>query len=241
MKGANRYEKFEAAVVERSEIHEAYYNPRKISDSNLSKLKRFLKSKKGGLLSPLTWNKQTRNLVAGHQRLQILDTLHKGKPYKLTVAVVDMEESEEVKANIFMNNPGAQGDWDVDKLHEIHNLFPDLDFTKDFAFEEEELDILGLDFGASMFGEDEEEERAQSAPPAPNDTAAFRAAKKRGRDQARQENANGDGPSHSKSDFTLTFIFPDSDAKRELLKQMGYKESTSRLNSQVLSDLIGAE
>lgn len=236
MKGANRYEKFEAVVVDRSEIQEAYYNPRRISEESLKKLKRFLKSKEGGLLAPLTWNQQTKNIVSGHQRLQILDTLHKGKPYKLTVAKVSMKEEDEVKANVFMNNPGAQGEWDVEKLQEIHDLFPDLDFTKDLAFDEDELDILGLDFGVDDFGDDDEPGEADSA--APSDASVFREAKKAGREQANRENANGDGSAYSKADFTLTFIFPSSESKREALERMGFKDNPARLNSQTLTDLL---
>lgn len=157
MRGANKYEKFKTIVVDREVINEAYYNPRKITAARRKKLKNFLESEKGGLLSPLTWNQRTKNLVGGHQRLKILDALHKGKPYKLTVAVVDMDELDEVRANIFMNNPNAQGEWDVDKLHEIHELFPDLDFTKDLAFEEKDLNILGLDFGDSFFNVTDDE------------------------------------------------------------------------------------
>lgn len=236
MKGANKYEKFEMVVVNRREIEGAYYNPRKISDRAAKKIKSFLKSPEGGLLGPVIWNTRTKRLVGGHQRLNALDALHRGKPYKLTVAAVEMDDVSEVKANVFLNNPSAQGEWDIEKLQALPDLIPDLEFTE-LGFDLEELDILGLSFlgetegeGVVVEGESEvsaEEKRSQY----------YRDTNARSRDRSEVSNRDGDGVSYQRSDFTLTFIFPSSEAKRACVEALGYPGAT-RLNSQVLSDLL---
>jgi hypothetical protein len=70
-----------------------------------------------GLLETLVWNVRSGNLVGGHQRLGLLDGLANGaKDYILTVAQVELTEAEEIEANILLNNPEAQGHYDIAKL-----------------------------------------------------------------------------------------------------------------------------
>lgn len=65
----------------------------------------------------MIWNRRTGNLVGGHQRLRALDSLNEGnKDYTLRVSVVDLSSKEEKSANILLNNPEAQGEWDFEKL-----------------------------------------------------------------------------------------------------------------------------
>lgn len=239
-KGANRYESFEVMTVKRSDIHGADYNPRKISSSAQAKLKRFLKKKDGGgLLMPLTWNQKTGNLVSGHQRLEILDQLHKGKPYELTVAVVDMSEEEEVKANVFMNNPSAQGEWDLDILGQLKDLIPDLDYEVDLGFEPEELDVMGLlPAIEAVDDEPDGDEGPSDSGPTDSQREAFRAAKKRGRENAKSDNENGNGSTYSQGDFTLSLIFPSADDKRNFLKSIGQNPRLVRINSIVIENLV---
>lgn len=108
------YEAFHATVVHRSDIKNAPYNPRVMSDAARKKLRRNLKDR--GLMCPLTWNRRTGNIVSGHQRLRELDALEGSKDYSLTVAEVDLDEKIEQEQNIFMNNPLAMGEWAMDKL-----------------------------------------------------------------------------------------------------------------------------
>ena len=69
----NKYEKFNLRTIKRSEIHGAEYNPRKITESARKKLGQIIK--KHGLVMPaVVWNKQTGNVVGGHQRLDRLDS-----------------------------------------------------------------------------------------------------------------------------------------------------------------------
>jgi len=67
----------------------------------------------------LVWNKRTGRLVSGHQRLGILDELEGGSDYKLQVAAIDVDEREEKRLNVFLNNPEAMGEFDIDGLEDL--------------------------------------------------------------------------------------------------------------------------
>ena len=110
----SRFQTFEPARVHRSAIQNAPYNPRDMSDESRRRLKENIGKK--GLQATLTWNKRTGNLVAGHQRLSVIDSLEGTKDYWLDVAVVDLDDKAEREQNLFMNNPLAHGDWNIDKL-----------------------------------------------------------------------------------------------------------------------------
>lgn len=131
--GPNRLsiEKFETLRIKRSQIQNAPYNPRTISESARRRLKQGLQ--KLGIMSPIVWNKRTGNIVSGHQRLSIMDQLvpkserlEGGKDYLVTVSAVDLNDIEEREANLLFNNAAAQGDFDLDKLTGMLSM-PDLD------------------------------------------------------------------------------------------------------------------
>lgn len=103
------------------------------------KLKEEIKSH--GLVSALTWNKRTGNLVGGHQRLEQLDALEKNADFEIAVCVVDVDEKEEAILNVLLNNPSIQGDWDLDKLASMGEKY-ELDFQKDLKFSELDVDLL---------------------------------------------------------------------------------------------------
>jgi len=113
----SKFEKFVIEEIDRSEIKNAEYNPRKLSDKAKKKLKDNLE--KVGLIQPITWNRLTGNIVSGHQRVALLDSLHKSKKYSLSVAVVEMDDKTEKEQNIFMNNTEAQGEFDLDGLGKL--------------------------------------------------------------------------------------------------------------------------
>jgi len=115
----SKFEKYETIKLKRSEIKGADYNPRKISDDAKKRLKRNIK--KVGLLGGIIVNKNTMNIVSGHQRVGILDELEKGD-YELTVSLVDLTEKEEKEQNMFLNNANAMGEWDYDLIDELWNI-----------------------------------------------------------------------------------------------------------------------
>lgn len=95
---------FEILKMAIDDIVEASYNPRMINSEAFDGLKRSLIQ--FGLYSPLVWNRKTRRLVAGHQRLRALRELG---VEKVPVVVVDLDEKREIALNITDNNPLIQG------------------------------------------------------------------------------------------------------------------------------------
>lgn len=97
------------------EINPAAYNPRvdlKPGDPAYDALHRSVDE--FGLVEPLVWNKQTGNLVGGHQRLKVL--IARGETEVETV-VVDLPPEKEKALNLALNK--IHGDWDEQKLAEL--------------------------------------------------------------------------------------------------------------------------
>ena len=128
--------------IDRNAVNFADYNPRKISKSAKEKLKKSLK--KYGILQPFIVNKRTGNLVGGHQRLEILDEINGKLDYLIPATLIDVDEQEEIKINIVLNNQNAQGEFDPLKLQEININFPDIDFISDLMFDQADIDIMSI-------------------------------------------------------------------------------------------------
>ena len=96
-------------------LNPATYNPRvdlKPGDKEYEKLKRSINE--FGYVEPVIWNRQTGNVVGGHQRLKVLlDLGHT----EVDCVVVDLDIQREKALNIALNK--IQGDWDEDKLAAI--------------------------------------------------------------------------------------------------------------------------
>lgn len=93
----------------------AEYNPRvelKAGDAEYEKLKRSIQE--FGFVEPVIWNKQTGNVVGGHQRLTVLKDLGETE---IDCVVVDLELTKEKALNIALNK--IQGRWDDAKLGEL--------------------------------------------------------------------------------------------------------------------------
>ena len=135
----SKYQKFEIVTVNRQDIKKAEYNPRKISDDAKRKLRKNIE--RVGLLDTIVVNKNTMNIVSGHQRIGVLDALEHRKNYNLQVAMVDLTEKEEVEQNIFFNNPKTQGDFDIDSLASLSKGI-DIEST---GFDFSDMAIFGID------------------------------------------------------------------------------------------------
>lgn len=139
----SKYIKSESVELNRSAIHFAGYNPRKLSNESRKTLKRGIK--KFGLVGGIVVNKRTGlTVVSGHQRLSVMDELQKfpDNDYRIRVDVIDVDEKQEKELNILMNNPNAQGTWDYDSLA---RLVPDIDY-KDAGLTDADLNMIGCDF-----------------------------------------------------------------------------------------------
>jgi len=96
-------------------IKPAAYNPRldlQPGDADYDKLQRSMET--FGCVEPLVWNKQTCNLVGGHQRFKIL--LAKGAT-SVDVSVVDLPLAQEQALNVALNK--ISGDWDENRLADL--------------------------------------------------------------------------------------------------------------------------
>ena len=126
-------------------ISHAKYNPRKNlkpGDVEYEKLKRSIEE--FGYVEPVIWNKQTGNIVGGHQRAKILVQLG---AKEIDCVVVDMDEQREKALNIALNK--VSGDWDIPLLTD---LLQDLDISN-FDLSLTGFDDLEIDL---MFEENEE-------------------------------------------------------------------------------------
>ena len=153
----SKYQAYDTETINRSDIKNAPYNPRIMDEEAKKRLRKNIA--KHGLVSALTWNKRTGNLVGGHQRLEQLDSLERTKDYELTVCVVDVDEREEATLNVQLNNPSMQGEWDMDKLADLTDDF-DLDLQDDLGFTEIDIDLMfeGDDRFSKLFETDEKEQ-----------------------------------------------------------------------------------
>lgn len=100
-----------------TQLRPAGYNPRmslQPGDSAWQRLARSLAE--FGLVQPLVWNRRTGNLVAGHQRLEILKS--RGET-QVDCIVVDLPLDREQALNVALNNRALMSDWQPDKLMEL--------------------------------------------------------------------------------------------------------------------------
>ena len=121
----NKIKQSETLILKRSEITPADYNPRTITEDARKSLKKSIKE--NGIIGGMVYNKQTGNLVSGHQKLSIADEVNKydaGNDYEIKVEVIDVDLKKEKELNIFFNSKAVQGEMDYKKLAQI---FPDID------------------------------------------------------------------------------------------------------------------
>lgn len=203
------HQKFVMEVWKRSQIKEATYNPRIITDQSKKKLKE--KMKAVGLLQPLVVNRQTCTLVSGHQRLASLDALERWKPgsgkdCELDVSVIDVDEATEKELNVFFNNPSAMGEWDLDKLADL-NLADGIDFG-DMGFEQYDVDMLfdGDSRFSQLFVDDEDIKKVEGR------LDEVKAARKQGAEKMKERN---------QAAFYFTVVCKSDEEKADILKMMG--------------------
>jgi len=104
-----------------SQLAPAAYNPRQDlqpGDPAYESLQRSIEE--FGCVEPIVWNRQTGNVVSGHQRLKVLRQLG----YTETpCVVVDLNADREKALNLAMNK--IAGAWDEDRLQELFASFSD--------------------------------------------------------------------------------------------------------------------
>ncbi len=125
----------------------APYNPHKMSDEMLEKLKRSIKE--FGYVEPIIVNQRNMQVVGGNQRLKVLKDLG---VEEAEAVIVDLDDAKEKTLNIALTK--IIGEWDYPKLKD---LFEELDTgTGDIeltGFNMEEIEQLMTDIGFSDVNE----------------------------------------------------------------------------------------
>lgn len=131
----------QSVEVQRSRLHFADYNPRRISPEGKKALKKSIKT--FGVVGGIVVNKRTGyTVVSGHQKIAILDEISKGQDYTIRVELIDVDVATEKALNVALNNPNVGGEWDYDKLAE---LVPDIDWQS-AGLTEADLSVIGVDY-----------------------------------------------------------------------------------------------
>lgn len=102
----------EIVIMNLKELNPASYNPRKelaSGDVEYEQIKNSILTY--GMVEPIVWNRQTGNVVGGHQRLTVLRDLGYEE---VEVSVIDVSEAQEKALNIALNK--IVGEWDDEKL-----------------------------------------------------------------------------------------------------------------------------
>lgn len=206
------FQRFEVKTINRSDVALAEYNPRVITDHAKKELKR--KIKKVGLLEPLIWNKRTGKLVSGHQRITQLDALegYPGKTYELVVSVVDLDDKTEREMNVFLNNPSAQGEFDLDALRVLFDE-GSVDIGE-IGFEDSDIQVLFEDF-------DPIEAMKEAA--APSEATGALEDIKKARDAMRDSLKKKD-----EGDFYFIVVCRDMEEKQKLLVAFSSSDATQQ-------------
>lgn len=126
----------EIRKVNINEIISPDYNPRKIDDETLERLKRSLEE--FGYVEPIIVNKRNMHVVGGNQRVKALKKLG---IKEIEAVIVDLDEKKEKALNIALNK--ITGEWDEEKLKKILKEIEDnVELT---GFTEKELNKLFVD------------------------------------------------------------------------------------------------
>jgi hypothetical protein len=195
--------KFEPMEIDRSEVKKAPYNPRIISDAERAKLRASVEAH--GIVEPLIWNKRTGNLVGGHQRIGILDTLEGSQKYRLRVAMIDVDEKREKELNVVLNNQSAMGRFDMDALE---GLLKDPDLN---------IHSMGFDSGDvfQMFGDSVILDQ-------PKHVKELAEKLRKVEDASRNARGNSDRIDMNNHDYYFVVVFPDQKTRDLFMDRHGW-------------------
>lgn len=220
-----RLQKFTMQRVWRKAIQGADYNPRVIDIHARKKLEKNLQTV--GLLQPIVVNATTMNVLSGHQRLAIIDTLESKGDYELDVAMVTLDPDTEKTQNVFMNNAAAMGTWDQMDLDELLRSLP-TELLPDTGFEQMDIAVLTNDDElASMFAEANASPEVKETLSEIDQIADIKEAKKlRGRER------------HNDSENYAVVVFKDRAAQTRFVLACGCDASARYVDSERVLRLL---
>lgn len=216
----SKYQKFEAVTINRKLIKNATYNPRTIGEKELKALRKSLKTH--GLVETLVWNKNTGNLVGGHQRLSQLDVLEGTDDYQLTVAQIDVPIKQEKEINIALNNQDIQGTYDVVALK---GLFKDIDVENTFF----------TDYTLSFFGIEQDLEEVEEAKPKSVQETEEQI------ERIKEAKAASKEKSASTAENYIIVTFTTTAAKELFMEKLGFPPDDRYVKGELLFDKVKDE
>ena len=230
-------QKFTYREIPRSEILLDPENPRSISPLARKRLK--AKIQEVGCVEPLVWNEKAGMLVGGHQRISIMDELEgypdKVKDYTVAVAVVRLTERQHRALSIFLNNSGAQGQFERDPFFALLQKgvsLDDIGYSKvDLEFEFGDLSsVPGID---SMFAPVK-----KAAEPVAQKLAGLADIKDR-KKKVREQNAAVEP--EQDADYYLMVCWNNRDEKVKWLASHGQPEGLKMMSAEEFMVLVKGE
>ena len=172
-----------------------------------------------GLVNAPVWNERTGNLVSGHQRLAIIDSLERSQNYMVTVDAVDVDLKTEKEMNIFLNNISAMGSWDDELLTAcIDDL--GLDSWEELGFEKIEMDYFS---GKGVFDKDQN----RTIDPEVSKIGEIKEARKKIREGNQKVDDAG---------FYAIVVFQDREGVERWITAMGYPPGERYLDGKVIEE-----
>lgn len=223
-------QKGEVVSVHRSEIVDDDINPRTITEDNMRRLKESIR--KNGLVGHLVYNKATKHIVGGHQRLAALDSIMRTKDYVLDVLRVDMPLKDEIRLNVALNQQDSQGEFDFDMIGSLAKDF-DLDLSDDFGFSADTIDVNFPDFSVNDNTPTDEGKATASQEDIAKMKEAKRATRERNK-EFRQEYGDFNGDAKG----VLTVVFDRESAKRQWFLDRGIDEPPNVIHVNELEKLF---
>lgn len=101
--------------VSPSELSPAGYNPRSMTAEQRKRLSRSVRE--FGMVDPIIARRADKLVVGGHQRLTA--ALELGLAEVPVVYLDDLDDNRAAALNVALNNPTAQGSWDIPKLTDL--------------------------------------------------------------------------------------------------------------------------
>jgi hypothetical protein len=232
----SKFQKFKTVTINRKQILNAPYNPRKINSANYILLLKNIK--RVGLIETLVWNITTGNIVSGHQRLKISDELEQRDDYDLDVAQVEQDLKTEKEQNIFMNNPNGQGEWNRDLLLQIA---PEIDM-KMAGFTDVDMSILGVEFNLESHQNEKVENIINEFDRinAQNKTTALESAKKneQHKDWKSVKNDIRERDALNSGETYIVLTFDTVEKKETFLSQFGFEPDDRYIKGEILQKFI---
>ena len=133
------------------------------------------------------------------------------------------------------------GEFDIDMLNDISDLFPDMNFEIDLGFDKIDLDWMfsesdgEINFGGGKTDQAIEDKKILDQA---GNLDTLKQAKKDYRQKVTAENKNGETYQTQSDDYTLSFVFNNNAEKADFMKRIQKKPTEKYLKSTILFEIF---